>query len=72
MSAHILMAKGDVRTEARSLLERLVADNRVTGELPDIDRQGDSTVVVMDPHHEDIIPEFEKLGFLRRRDEDTI
>ena len=71
MSAHILIASGDCRTEARKLLDRLAADRRITGSLPDVDQQGDATVVVLDPEHEPLIPEFEKIGFSRRREEDS-
>jgi hypothetical protein len=71
MSAHILTAAGDVRTEARRLLERLVEEKRVGGKLPDVDRQGDSTVVVIDPDLAGLIPEFEKIGFVTQRDEDS-
>ena len=71
MSAHILMATGDVRAAARGLLDRLVADRRLTGSLPDIDQQGDATVVVLDPEHEALIAEFERIGFTRRREEDS-
>ena len=72
MSAHILLAEGDVRSEARRLLQRLIDDRRITGNIPDVDRQGDSTVVVLDPEHEPLIAEFERIGFTRRRDEDSI
>ena len=71
MSAHILTAAGDVRTEARRLLERLVAEERIGGKLPDVDCQGDSTVVVIDPDQSELIPEFEKIGFVSQRDEDS-
>jgi hypothetical protein len=72
MSGHILMARGDVRLEANELLEGLVSERRVTGNLPDVDCQGDSTVVVLDPEHESIIADFERIGFTRRRDEDSV
>ena len=71
MSGHILTAVGDIRTEARRLLERLVAEERVVGKLPDVDRQGDSTVVVIDPELSDLIPEFEGIGFVTQREEDS-
>ncbi|HEX6693467.1 MAG TPA: hypothetical protein VF035_02070 [Longimicrobiales bacterium] len=71
MSAHILMAQGDVRAEARQLLEKLVADRRLDGNLPAVDQQGDSTVVVLDPEHESLIGDFEGIGFTRRREEDS-
>ena len=71
MSAHILIARGDVRSEARQLLDRLHGAQRL-GTLPDVDLQGDSTVVVIDPDNADVIPEFESIGFTRRRDEDSV
>ncbi len=72
MSAHVLTAAGDVRTEARRLLERLVADGKIDGTLPDVALQDDSTVVIIDPAHESIIPEFEGIGFGRAQDEDSV
>ncbi len=72
MSGHILIAVGDKRAEARELLERLTAAKQMGDSIPDVDQQGDSTVVVMDQKHEFLIPEFEKIGFNRHVDEDTI
>ena len=71
MSAHILTAAGDLRTEAGRLLDRLAGEDRIGGKLPDVDRQGDSTVVVIDPELSGLIPEFEKIGFVSQRDEDS-
>ena len=72
VSAHILTADGDVRDKAAELLDRLVADGRMTGDLPDIDQQDDSTVIVIDPEYADLVEEFERIGFTRTQDEDSI
>jgi hypothetical protein len=71
MSAFVFVVQGDKRTEARRLLEKLVADGTITGKLPDVDLQDDSTVAVIDPEHEGVIPDFEALGFKRQQDEDS-
>lgn len=72
MSAHVLMADGDRRVAARSLLSRLVAGGKVNGDLPDINYSNERTTAVLDPDHENLIADFESIGFTRRRDEDSI
>jgi hypothetical protein len=71
MSGHILIAKGDITVRTRRLINELASAQRLTGNLPDIEYARDRTIVVMDPAHEDIIPDFERIGFERQRDEDS-
>jgi hypothetical protein len=71
MSGHILIARGDMTVETRKLLNDLAAANKLHGAAPDVEIEGDRTIIVMDQHQEDVIPEFERIGFVRQGDEDS-
>lgn len=71
MSGHILIAKGDVSVQARKLVDDLAAADRLGGSAPDIEVEGDRTVVVIDQHQEAIIDDFCNIGFTVHRDEDS-